>query len=191
MAADSALEVALHLAETFEAEGIDYLVGGSLASSLHGEPRSTQDVDFVADLELRHVEPWLRRLDEGYYLDRERIDQAIERRRSFNVIHLGTMFKADIFVLGEDRASRREMERRELYELGDGRRLWVASAEDVVLQKLIWYRLGNAVSDRQWRDVLSVLAVRRGSLDEEYLREMAAELGLDELLERARHEAHA
>jgi hypothetical protein len=191
MAADSALEVALHLAEAFEAEGIDYLVGGSLASSLHGEPRSTQDVDFVADLELRHVEPWLRRLGEGYYFDRERIEQAIGKRRSFNVIHLGTMFKADVFVLGEDRPSRREMERRELYELGDGRRLWVASAEDVVLQKLIWYRLGNAVSDRQWRDVLSVLAVKRGALDEEYLREMAAELGLDELLERARREAES
>jgi hypothetical protein len=191
MAADSALDVALLVARAFEELEVDYLVGGSLASSLHGEPRSTQDVDFVADLGLDRVQAWIERLGEGFYRDRERIDHAVRNRSSFNVIHLATMFKVDVFVLGDDHASRREMARRLRYEVGGGRELWVASAEDVVLQKLIWYRLGNAVSDRQWRDVLAVLRVRGGALDHAYLDEMAAQLDLGELLARALSEADA
>jgi len=191
MAADSALDVALLVARAFEELEVDYLVGGSLASSLHGEPRSTQDVDFVADLGLDRVQAWIERLGEGFYRDRERIDHAVRNRSSFNVIHLATMFKVDVFVLGDDHASRREMARRQRYDIGGSRELWVASAEDVVLQKLIWYRLGNAVSDRQWRDVLAVLRVRGGALDHAYLDEMAAQLDLGELLARALSEADA
>ena len=191
MAADSALDVALLVARAFEELEVDYLVGGSLASSLHGEPRSTQDVDFVADLGLDRVQAWIERLGEGFYRDRERIDHAVRKRSSFNVIHLATMFKVDVFVLGDDHASRREMARRQRYDIGGSRELWVASAEDVVLQKLIWYRLGNAVSDRQWRDVLAVLRVRGGALDHAYLDETAARLDLGELLARALSEADA
>jgi hypothetical protein len=189
VAADSALDVAFRVARSFEELGIAYLVGGSLASSLHGEPRSTQDIDLVADLRLEHVAAWVERLGDDFYVDRERVAQAIRSRRSFNVIHLETMFKADIFVLEGDPASRREMERRELYEIVEGQRLWVASAEDIVLQKLVWFRLGNEISDRQWRDVLAVLRVRAATLDDGYLRRMAATLEVEDLLVRARREA--
>lgn len=188
MAADSALDVALLVARAFEELDVDYLVGGSLASSLHGEPRSTQDVDFVADLALDRVQPWMARLGEGFYSDRARIEHAVERRSSFNVIHLATMFKADVFLLGDDPVSRREMARRELFDVGEGR-LWVASAEDIVVQKLVWYRLGNAISDRQWRDVIAVLRVRDDSLDRRYLHETAKRLDLERLLSRALAEA--
>ncbi len=189
MAAESALEVALRLARIFDELGIAYLLGGSLASSLHGEPRSTQDVDFVAALSAGHVSSFIDRLGADFYVARERVEGAVASCGSFNVIHLATMFKADVFVLRDDRPSRSEMARRERYQLGDGRTLWVASAEDIVLQKLIWYRLGNQVSDRQWRDVLAVLKVRGRSLDFSYLETMAADLELGALLERARREA--
>ncbi len=189
MATDSALEVALLVAETFEKLGVDYLVGGSLASSLHGEPRSTQDVDFVADLRREHVPRWIALLGEDFYVDEERVKGAIRRKRSFNIIHLATMFKADIFIPSEERTTRLEMSRREHYELAGGRGLWVASAEDIVIQKLIWFRLGNEVSDRQWRDVLAVIKVRGEDLDRRYLDELAEQTGLGGLLQRAFKEA--
>lgn len=185
MSADSALDVAFELQTILEQLGVDCLVGGSLASSLHGEPRSTNDVDLVAALETVHVERLVDLLATDFYVDRDRVMQAVQQRSSFNVIHLATMLKGDIFVSTRDRAGRRQMERRARYELAPRRWLWVASAEDTVLQKLRWYRLGGEVSDRQWRDVLSILRVGGGSLDVGYLREMADLMDLTALLERA------
>ena len=130
MAADSALEVALCVAELFDRLEIRYLVGGSLASSLHGEPRSTQDVDFVAELEPAKSAAWIELLGDDFYVDAERVAQAVRSRTSFNIVHLATMFKADIFVPPKGRASELEMARREFHEFPDGRGLWVATAED-------------------------------------------------------------
>ncbi len=186
VATDSALEVALLVADTFDRLEIDYLVGGSFASSVHGEPRATQDVDFVAALENQHTKAWIDLLGDAFYVDPERVAQGIRDRRSFNIIHLATLFKADIFALARDRSAEVEMSRREHYSFADGRSLWVASAEDTVLRKLVWYRLGNEVSDRQWRDVLAVLEVRGRDLDDGYLVETAEALEVADLLERAR-----
>ena len=182
---DSALDVTLALAATFERLDVPYLVGGSLASSLYGEPRSTQDVDFVAFLEPDHVAPLVASIEKDFYVDLDRVRRAVARKASFNALHLKTMFKADVFVPERTPSSLREMSRRRV-ELAPDKAIWVASAEDVVLQKLVCYRKGNEVSDRQWRDVLSVLEVGGAKLDDEYLDESASELGVADLLERAR-----
>ena len=185
MATDSALDVALTVADLFDDIGVEYLVGGSLASSLHGEPRATQDVDFVAALSVTHVKEFLKKLGNGFYADPDRVLQAVSRARSFNVIHLETMFKVDVFVLADTEPARLEMSRRERHEVAEGRSLYVASAEDVVLQKLRWYRLGGEISDRQWRDVLAVLRVNKGRLDDAYMRSAAPDLEVEDLLRRA------
>jgi hypothetical protein len=179
------------IAEVFERLQIPYLVGGSLASSLHGVPRATQDVDMVADLKPHHIAPLIRALEATFYIDADTVQDAIQRRSSFNVIHLATMFKVDIFVLQHNKASQEEMARRERYELSEKPReeLFVATAEDTILHKLHWFQLGGGVSERQWNDVLGVLRVQKGKLDVPYLQQTAKHMGVKDVLEQAFRDA--
>ncbi|HEX8390971.1 MAG TPA: hypothetical protein VF665_01335 [Longimicrobium sp.] len=188
---EEAIGVTVQITNVLEKLGIEYLVGGSLASSLHGLPRATQDVDVVAHLRPEHVSALVDALREDFYLDESAIRDAVATRSTFNVIHLFTMFKADIFVAGADDVIRREMERREPFQLeGEpSRQIIVASPEDIIVQKLHWYRLGDHVSDRQWLDALGVLRVRGKDLDRAYMREVALRLDVSDLLERALLEA--
>jgi hypothetical protein len=163
------------------------LVGGSLASSLHGIPRSTQDVDFVVNMTAADVRGFVAALNETFYLDEDAIRDAIDRRGSFNVIHLGSYFKADVFVAKDDEASRLEMERRQRFALTESprREIVVASPEDVIGQKLYWFSLGDEVSERQWLDAIGVLRVAGSKLDLSYLRRLAGLLKVEHLLDRA------
>ena len=107
------IQVTQLIAKVFDRLQIPYFVGGSIASSLHGIPRATQDVDMVAGLNPQHVTPFVKALEAAFYIDADMIQKAIQHGSSFNVIHLDTMFKIDIFVLQDDPASREEMTRRE------------------------------------------------------------------------------
>lgn len=185
------LVVVAHLAATLDAVGIPYVVGGSLASSVYGIPRATQDVDLVADMKAEHAEPLAGLLGQDFYVDVDMILDAVERRASFNVIHLATMFKADVFVMKGDSWSREEMRRArvEQFDVPDGKvTVRFASPEDTLLHKLVWYRLGNEISDRQWNDILGVLKVQGDLLDDGYLDLWADALDVIELLVRARSE---
>ncbi len=179
------LTVALLVGETLDALGIPWLVVGSVASSLHGIPRSTQDVDLVADLQAKHVTLLVSALEDRFYVDSDAVMDAVNRRTSCNLIHLETMTKVDIFAMKGDAWSRSEMERRQHFEIQPGVRLPVASPEDIVLQKLAWFRKGGGVSERQWRDVVGVLRVRGDDINLEYLRETATRESLTELLDEA------
>jgi hypothetical protein len=185
------LLVVARLARAFDDLAIRYVVGGSLASSLYGVPRATQDVDLVAEIELPLVEPLTNALAYEFYVDAGMIRDAIRRRASFNVVHLATMFKADVFIPRGDAWSHEELSRArgEQFDTPDGKvTIRFASAEDTLLHKLVWYRLGNQVSDRQWGDVLGVLKVQSGSLDCEYLEHWARLLNVSDLLSRARQQ---
>ena len=165
--------------------GVPWLIGGSLASSLHGIPRSTQDVDLVADLRGVHVAAFTAALQDRFYVDAQAVMGAVKRCASCNLIHLDSMTKVDVFVAKADPLSRGEMSRRQYFEIEQGVHLPLASAEDIVLQKLAWFRKGGGVSERQWRDVLGVIRVRANDLDLTYLREAAAGEGLTVLLDEA------
>lgn len=187
------LAVTLLVIEALEGLGVRYVVGGSLASSVHGVFRASVDADLVAELRLEHVERLARGLGEAFYLDEGAMRRAIAGRRSFNVIHLETMFKVDVFIPKGRAFDAAQLERRAARVIATEpeRTAFIASAEDTILAKLDWYRAGGEVSERQWRDVAGVLRVQRGRLDARYMREMAASLGVGDLLERAFAEAGA
>lgn len=154
---------------------------------MYGTYRATADVDLVADLQLAHVELLVKALRDQFYIDDELVRDAIRHRRSFSAIHLTTMFKVDVFIPQRRPYSLAQLERRVR------RIIWpepecmayLASAEDNILAKLEWYRLGGEVSDRQWRDILGVLKVQGDRLDLGYLRRWAAELDIADLLKKA------
>lgn len=175
------ISVALDLGRHFDALGVVWLVGGSLASSLLGEPRATADVDLVADLRMQHVAPLCARLAEAYYVDEDVARWAVQTRRTFNVIHFESTMKVDIYCSTSDALSRGQLERRLHIPVGEAR-LPVYSPEDIILRKLMWFEQGQRVSDRQWRDMIGVLKVNKGKLDRLYLDEQARDLGLTELL---------
>jgi len=184
--ANEALRTCLDVARVLERLGIPYVVGGSLASSLHGIPRSTNDADLAVELGQEKVRPLVEALEGRYYVDEERARDAVRRQASFNVIELATMFKVDLFVLGAGPLDREELARRQRIELPEsGDEVEVASAEDTVLQKLHWFRLGRGLSDRQWQDLLGVLQVQGSRLDRQYLDRGAKLLGVEDLLRRA------
>jgi hypothetical protein len=177
----TALLVVRHL----DAMQIPHTIGGSIASSFAGEPRSTVDIDIVVALEERHVEALAAALSAEFYVDADALRRAIRTRSSTNLIHQATQLKVDLFVAGGTPLDARQLARRQAVDLGDGRRLYVHPPEDILLQKLRWYRRGGEVSDRQWRDVAAIVRVQGQRLDRDYLREGAGILGVTDLLDRA------
>lgn len=181
------LQVAAILVKIFDRLELPYLVGGSVASSVLGVERATQDIDFVVDLAEKDVETLVAALGEDFYADADLLREAVRRLSSANVIHLPTMIKADLFALSSLPFARSQMARRiRLPILGSDQPLvCVASAEDMVLQKLLWYRMTGERSEKQWGDVQGMLQIQGKSLDRNYLAGWSAELGLDDLLARA------
>jgi len=180
------------LVEAFEALGVRYRIGGSIASSLFGIARSTLDVDLVADLAPAHVHPLVEQLEAAYYVDDAMIREAIARRACFNVVHLASMIKLDVFVLRAepfDQAAFARCLPGVLDGSTDARTFLFSTPEDTILHKLVWFREGYGVSERQWGDVVGVFKVQGAALDDAYLSRWAAALGLNDLLERARGEA--
>jgi hypothetical protein len=181
------IAVTLQVVDALEQVGAAYVIGGSLASTIHGVVRTTLDTDIVADLSLSQAQLFADLLAGTFYLNTDTIRDAIRKRSSFNVIHLATMFKVDIFILKDRLFDRQQLERRQpwIADPDSGRLIYVATAEDTLLAKLAWYRLGDETSDRQWRDILGVLAVQGDRLDLPYMHQWAASLGVSDLLERA------
>lgn len=173
----------------FEANQIQYHIGGSVASSAHGIPRTTIDVDLVADIKPHHVEKMVQSLQTIYYIDASMIQSAINNQTSFNLIHLETIIKIDIFILKADPFDQNVMSRAVAGTLNVGEaeplQVQFSSPEDIILHKLSWFRMGGEQSERQWKDILGVLKIQRDSLDFEYMQIWAKQIKVDDLLERA------
>ena len=185
------ISVALEVIQVLETLRVPYCIGGSGASTIHGVMRATIDCDLVADLQPEQVEQFTKALKEDFYIEPESIRQAIANGRSFNVIHQRTIFKIDIFMPGSRKFEKSQLARRTERTIAHDPELkaWIASAEDTVLAKLYWFRLGNEVSERQWRDVLGVLKTQSGCLDLKYMHEMAITMNIVDLLDQALEES--
>lgn len=180
------LKVALFVLEILDRLAVPYHLGGSYASSIHGIPRQTQDVDLVVDLREDRIHRLVEALSGEFYVDEAAVARAVKERGTCNLVHHATGIKVDLFIKGATAFDGAEFDRRLAIRLGEEspRDVFVKSAEDTLLRKLLWYRMGGEVSDRQWGDVRGILSVQEGRLDLAYLREWAERLGIDDLLMR-------
>lgn len=170
--------------------GIEWVLGGSLASSIFGEPRSTVDVDVAIRIDSASADGLVQRAKIDFYVPEESARDAVRAHGAFNLLDTEHGLKVDLFVLGDGLLDRNQMERRvRVGVAGTDDQIWVTAPEDQVLRKLDWYRLTDMKSDRQWRDVVGLLAVQGDAIDLEYLGTTAHQTGLEDLLARAMDEA--
>jgi len=170
------------LSAKLSAAGVPHMVVGSFASSFHGVPRSSQDLDLVIDPNLASLRRFLTELPPAeYYADRETALDAFDRRAQFNVIDMATAWKADLIVRKQRSFSVEEMSRRMEGDLL-GTRVFVASPEDTVISKLEWAKLGG--SELQLRDASGILQLLGPGLDRAYIERWVSELGLEDLWRR-------
>ena len=185
-----AIDVALAVARAVESVGGAYFVGGSLASSLQGEPRATNDVDVVVELPLGRLRAFVDALGAEFEADLDMLREAMLRGGCCNVYYLPLLTKVDLFAVGSTPFDEAEFSRRRpVVVRRTGETLVLKTPEDTVLRKLLWYRAGGGVSDRQWRDVVQVLRVTGETLDTAYVDAWARRLGIGALVDRARADA--
>jgi hypothetical protein len=167
--------------DRLEERGIAYMITGSFASNVHGMPRATQDADVVIEVDRGTLTGFLRSLGDEFYADSDAADSAFSTNRMFNIIHKLTGFKVDVILRKERSFSKEEFARRQRVEFL-GRPRWFAAAEDVILAKLEWAKMGS--SERQFEDALSIGRIQGDSLDRDYLVKWAKSLGVEDLLGR-------
>ncbi len=186
MSANEIVEICLQLIEILNRLGIPYALGGSMASSLQGAPRSTKDADLVVDIQSPQTSAFLQAVEPYFLINKEIIAKAVQEKRSFNLIHLESMLKVDIFPVLDEPFWRTEFSRREeVTFLVEGTVVWCTSPEDIILKKLYWYRKGGENSDRQWQDILEVFRVHTVRLDTPYMDKWSVELQVSDLLAKA------
>ncbi len=171
--------------KAFNDTGIPYYIGGSIASSAFGTARATLDIDIVSKISFEHVIPLINKLKDEYYIDEGAIKDAIETEFTFNIIHLQTMLKINVFIFKKQSFYQEAFERRVLEKLEDSPdalEIYLCSPEDIILAKLDWYKARGKTLEQQWRDVLGVIKVQSNNLDINYLKFWSKDLEVYDLL---------
>lgn len=169
---------------------IPYMVGGSLASSVHGVFRSTNDIDLVAAIQPQHVSHLAGRLQPAFSVDMETIRVALSLGRAFNAIHIASGYKFYFFPAAGNRYFENQIARSQAHDIAFDEntkvRCFLATAEDIILAKLAWYRAGGEQSERQWNDIRGIMVIQGSNIDWSYMEPWAVDLGVSDLLERIR-----
>jgi len=183
-------ELLKKLIQVLENTGIEYMVSGSLVSSLQGEPRSTHDIDVVVAVQKSMARALVRAFPPpDYYLIEESILEAIEHQGMFNLIDVNSGDKVDFWILTDEPFDCSRFKRKHAEEMM-GMRIMVSSPEDTILMKLKWAKLSGG-SEKHYTDALRVYEVQSEELDMDYLAHWSKELSVDSLLERIQEEAEA
>ncbi len=183
------LAVAVRVAATLDRLGVRHTIGGSIAASFAGEPRSTIDIDFVTALTHDHVADLVAALEPDFYVSSEALHRAIDVVGTANLIHQDSQIKVDLFIAGGTPIDDQQLARRQRVEVRPGENIYIHPPEDILLQKLRWFRRGGGLSDRQWRDIVSIVRTQGSRLDRGYLEANAPLLEVSAELERALNES--
>jgi hypothetical protein len=175
------LDVAAAVGEALERLAAGWFLGGSLASSLQGDPRTTLDIDIVTDLPAGSAARFAEELGADFDVDVAALAEGLRQRRSWNIYYLPEFMKVDVFGLAGGAFDRSEFDRRRKQILSPGRHLWLKTPEDSIVRKLLWYEQGERAASHQWRDVIGILRANPGMLDTGYIQRWTKQLGLTEL----------
>ena len=172
------ISLAGELHQIFESINIDYYVNRGVASSIHGEPRSTRDLDLVIEVKPNQIDLLVKTLEaSGYYCPAGAVeDLHCGLGNMLNITHTETIANADIYIKDNSPYSISQMNRKILIDVEEIPVFWIASAEDIILQKLRWGK--GSKSEKQWRDVLGIIKLQSKNLDYGYLTEWAENLDL-------------
>lgn len=181
-----ALAVAVRVGQIFDALGVLHTIGGSIAASFAGEPRSTIDIDFVVALDHAAATALIARLGDEFYADAAALHRAIDSLGTANLIHQATQI--DLFIAGGTPLDEQQLSRRMRIEVRPGTVIYIHPPEDILLQKLRWFVRGGSVSDRQWRDVMAIIRAQGDRLDRHYLIANSEILQVRDALDRALRE---
>ncbi|MBI5706678.1 MAG: hypothetical protein HZC36_06775 [Armatimonadetes bacterium] len=171
---------------------IRFAVGGSYASGARGVPRQTNDIDVLVELSQPQRNRFIEAIEVEFEVTSKDVEMALtgqDPMRSFQLFHREELFKVDVFLGRFPELAESEIERASRIELLPG--IWAPclTQEDIVIEKLLWYELGNRVSDRQWNDLVGVIEVQGPDFDRAYVRDWGARLGVSDLVEEAFAEA--
>lgn len=172
------------ISSALEKIGVNYFLTGSVASSLWGEMRMTNDIDVVVELRQEQIPNFVDLLEKDFFVAEHSVVQAVSTQTSVNIIHKLTCLKVDIFVKHDELAKEQYSRAVEMSLPAVTAKIKVASSEDIIISKLIWFKKGNQESERQWTDILGVFKINKVRLDLEYLKLKAHKLGLMDLLEK-------
>ena len=166
----------------FDRVPLPYCIGGSFASSIHGEFRATNDIDILSIFSDNSLEPFILNVRKSFSFEETTLRTAVSGKNTFSLIHLDSMVKIDFYPRGE--AFELEQIKRAIAVKipNSDLSIKVSSPEDILLAKLRWFRLGGQVSDRQWRDIQGIVRVQGPRLDQIYLEKWSMALGIEDLL---------
>jgi hypothetical protein len=171
-----------------ETAGIEYMVTGSVVSSLQGEPRSTHDADVVVDLAVPQAELLLAAFSPpAYYLSEQSVREAIQRGAMFNLLSMSDGDKVDFWLLKSEPFDRSRFSRRLVADI-HGVQFKVSTPEDTILAKLDWAAKSGG-SEKQFNDALRVYELQYPTLDQKYLQTWAHQLNVVPLWERLKSTA--
>lgn len=185
------IEVIKLFTDILDGLNIPYAIGGSIASSLYGRVRFTQDADITVTSLDEKAEQFYNSARQHFYISKSAMHQAVRGKTSFNVIHTQTAFKIDVFVAQDNEFDKNLIRRAQKIKLSEDieKTFSVVTAEDIVLLKLLWYKRTDCSSERQWSDLLGVLTGRRDALDFDYIKLWSKKLQVDALLNKVMKES--